>query len=153
MKFSFVYDHHNAEAEWSRRDLSEWLTDIFVAPGITVDEGCTGQIRTHIQRELEKEGWATNVKIDQELNLTVTAMKDDLAFQLQTGNMSRAPYDMLKLQYLYHAGKIQAAALAMPTKSCADIIGSNVANAERMCNELRVFDRIITVPILVVAFD
>ena len=80
-------------------------------------------------------------------------MKDDLAFQLQTGNMSRAPYDLLKLQYLFQSGKIEAAALALPTKEAAKEIGDNIANAERVIKELQLFDRVITVPILVVAFE
>jgi restriction endonuclease BglII len=153
MKFAYVYDHHNAGAEWSRRDLQEWLTDIFEAPHLKIGERCTPEIRQHVQGELEKEGWAINVKIDQSLGLTVFAIRKDMAFQLQTGNMSRAPYDLLKLQYLYTSDRIEAAALAMPTKECADRIGSNVANAERICNELQLFNRIITIPILVVAFN
>lgn len=153
MKFAYVYNHHNAQAEWSRRELQEWLTDIFEAPGIQIRAGCTSAVRDHVQSELRKEGWAENVKIDQNLGLTVSAMRDDLAFQLQTGNMSRAPYDLLKLQHLYQAGRIEAAALAVPTKAGADQIGSNIANAERISNELQVFNRIITVPILLIAFE
>jgi len=153
MKFAFIYDHHNAGAEWSRRELQDWLTDIFEAPHLKIRERCTADIRKHVQGELEREGWASNVKVDQNLGLTVSAMRDDLAFQLQTGNMSRAPYDLLKLQYLYQAGRIEAAGLGVPTKECADKIGSNVANAERICNELELFNRIITVPILIVAFN
>jgi hypothetical protein len=103
MKFAFTYDHHNAAAEWTRRELQEWVTDIFEAPNIRIGSGCTSEVRDHVQRELLKEGWAANVKIDQNLGLTVSAMRDDLAFQLQTGNISRAPYDLLKLQYLYQA--------------------------------------------------
>jgi hypothetical protein len=153
MKFAFTYDHHNASAEWTNRELQDWLTDIFEAPSVKIREGCTPEIRGHVQTELEKEGWAINVKVDESLGLTVFAMRDDLAFQLQTGNMSRAPYDLLKLQHLYQTEKIESAALAIPTKECAEAIGSNIANADRICKELQVFNRIITVPILVVAFS
>ena len=153
MKFAYVYDHHNASAEWSRRELQEWLTDVFEAPHVIVGPGSTSEIRAHVQTELGKEGWELNVKIDQSLGLTVSAMRGDLAFQLQTGNMSRAPYDLLKLQHLYESKRIEAAALAMPIKEAAQTIGSNVANAERLCNELQLFNRVITVPILVIAFE
>src|SRR5262245_633162 len=140
MKFAYVHDHHNASAEWSRRELQEWLTDVFEAPDLRIADRCTPHIRHHVQTELEKEGWAINVKINQDLGLTVFAMREDLAFQLQTGNMSRAPYDLLKLQYLYSIERIESAALAVPTKSCAERIGSNIANAERICNELQLFN-------------
>lgn len=152
MRLDHVYDHHNAVAEWERRELQEWLTDVFEAPGIRMRESCTTEIREHVRHEFEKEGWAINVKIDQGLGLSVFAMKEDLAFHLQTGNISRAAYDLLKLQYLYDSKRIEAAALAMPTKACAAILGSNIANTDRITNELELFNRIITVPIAVIAF-
>ncbi len=153
MKLSFTYNHHNADAEWERRELKEWLTDVFAAPAVKIESRCTPEIRRHVEQEFVNEGWATDVRLDQELMLTVFAMKEDLAFQLQTGNMSRAPYDLLKLEYLYKNNRIQAAALALPTKEAAGIIGDNIANADRVCRELKLFDRVINVPIIVVAFD
>ncbi len=152
MNYDFCYEHHNAQAELERREIQDWLTDIFEAPAVKIQARCTSKIRTHVQGELQKEGWALNVKIDQNLGLTISALSKDVGFQLQTGNMSRGPYDFLKLQHLYHMRKIEVAALAVPTKACADKIGSNVVNAERICNELELFNRVITVPILVIAF-
>src|SRR5262249_62229056 len=102
MKLAFTYDdHHNAGAEWERRDLKEWLTDVFEAPAIKIQRHCTQEIHQHVQQEFMNQGWAIDVRLDQQHQLAVTALKDDLAFQLQTGNMSRAPYDLLKLQYLF----------------------------------------------------
>lgn len=153
MKLAFTHQHHNGGAEWEKRELFEWITDIFEAPAIKLEAGCTGLIRQHITREFQSEGWGQDVKIDQALNLTISAMKDDLAFQLQTGNISRAPYDLLKLQHLYMTERIEAGALALPTGEAAAKIGSNVANAERVCKEMTAFDRVITVPILLIAFE
>jgi hypothetical protein len=153
MKIDHLYDHQHSVAAWKDRELYEWLRSVFEAPAIQVREGHTDEIRQHVREEFQREGWATNVKIDSDLGLSVFAMKSDLAFHLQTGNISRAAYDLLKLQYLYTARKIQAAALAVPTKECAVGLGSNLANAERITSELQLFDRIITVPILVIAFQ
>lgn len=153
MKLAFTYAHHNGDTEWQKRELYDWITDIFEVPSVKLGPRCTGDIRQHISREFQADGWAEDVKIDQELNLTVFSLKDDLAFQLQTGNISRAPYDLLKFQHLHQSKKIEAAALAVPTKHAAAKIGSNIANAERVCKELLVFDRVITVPILLIAFE
>ncbi len=154
MKLAYTYDdHHSAGGEWERRDLKEWLTDVFEAPAVPIAPRCTPLIRDHVEAELLNEGWALNVKLDQNYGIKVFAEKNDLAFQLQTGNMSRAPYDLLKLQYLFQSQRIEAAALALPTKEAAKAIGDNIANAERVINELQLFDRVITVPILVVAFE
>lgn len=153
MKLQFIYDHHYGRAAWEQRDLYEWITDVFEAPSIKMQPGCTNDIRNHIASEFTAEGWALNVKIDQELRNTVTAIKGDLAFQVQTGNMSRAPYDLLKLEYLAQSKKIKAAAFALPTKFAASKIGSNIANFERVSKELAIFEQVIHVPILLIAFE
>ena len=153
MKLAGTYDHHNGVAEWERRELYEWLTDVFEAPAVKIQSKGTPAIREHVKQEFMNAGWAIDVMLDQHHQLAVTAMKDDLAFQLQTGNMSRAPYDLLKLEYLFQSKKIQAAALALPTLAAAKIIGDNIANADRVCRELKLFDRVIHVPISVVAFE
>ncbi len=154
MKLANTYDdHHNAGAEWSQRGLKEWLADVFEAPAVPIAPRCTSDIRQYVEAKFLNEGWARNVKLNQNYGIKVFAEKNDLAFQLQTGNMSRAPYDLLKLQYLFQSQRIEAAALALPTKAAAKIIGDNVANAERIISELQLFDRVITVPILIVAFE
>jgi hypothetical protein len=129
------------------------LTDVFEAPGVPIKAGGTSAIKEHVTTEFLNEGWAMDARLDQEANLRVSALKDDLAFQLQTGNMSRAPYDLLKMQYLCTSGKIKAAAIALPTVKAAKIMGDNIANAERVIRELQLFEKVITVPVLVVAFD
>ena len=153
MKLAAAFSLHNGDAEWERRNLTDWITDLFAAPSIEVAPGCTGCIRTHIRDELTVAGWSFNPRIEPLYDLSVTGMYRDLAFQIQTGNISRAIYDLVKLQYLYTQKKIEAAALAVPTKAAAEIIGSNVANADRVWSELQLFDRIITVPMLLVAFE
>lgn len=154
MKLAFTYkDHHSAGHEWERRELFEWLTDVFEAPAIDIRQGCTAKIKEHVATEFLNEGWAMEAKLDQSANLRVTAIRDDVAFQLQTGNMSRAPYDLLKMQYLCTSGKIKVAAIALPTVKAAKLMGDNIANAERVVRELRLFEKVITVPVLVIAFD
>jgi hypothetical protein len=144
---------HNGDAEWQRRDQYEWLTDLFEAPSITVARGSTGQIRSHLRRELTNAGWSYGVRVDPGFDLNVTGRYRNLAFQVQTGNISRAMYDLLKMEYLYKEKKIQCAALALPTKAAASAIASNVANADRVWGEVQLFDRIITLPLLLVSFE
>jgi hypothetical protein len=152
MRFVASYSHHNGVGFWRNRDLYEWLTDIFEAPKIRIGPGLTADIRQHVKKELEREGWAFNVSIDAQTDLAVFARKNDLVIQLQTGNISRYAYDILKIQHLYLKKEIEAAALAVPTKDAAQLIGSNISNVERIWNELNIFDRVITVPLMVIAF-
>ena len=153
MQFAEAYSHHNGRDQWAQRRLADWLMDVFQRPDLTVGPGSTTAIRDHVKAELAAEGWPFDVKIDQAYELTVFGIKDDLSFHLQTGNASRAPYDLLKLQHLFSARRIEAAALALPTRQAASNIGSNIASFERIMNELRLFDRTITVPIFLIGFE
>jgi len=153
MRFVASYSHHGGVDLWRDRDLYEWLTDVFEAPAIHVGARTTADIRTHLRHELEKEGWGFNVRVDAESDLTVFARNSDLVVQLQTGNISRYAYDILKIQHLYAKQEIEGAALALPTRDAAEAIGSNIANVERIWNELNIFNRVITVPLLVIAFE
>lgn len=154
MNFIAGYSHRNGNIEWKKRELDEWLTDAFNAPAIALESHATAAIRSHIRSELTKEGWSEELYIAKDqAGATIFSQKDDLAIQLQTGNVSRVFYDLLKLQYLFSRNKIEAAALAVPTRSGASQLGSNIANFERLCGELQLYDRIITVPILVIAFE
>lgn len=153
MRYVEAYSHHNGEAEWQKRELFEWLTDVFVAPSLNIEKGSTTLIRTHIRNQFEEQGWSGEIKLDPSSDLTVFSMKQDLAFQVQTGNISRAFYDLLKLQFLYTAEKIEAAALAVPSQIAAQRIGSNIAYFNRVMNELSLFNRVISVPLLLISFE
>lgn len=153
MKYLEAYSHHNGEAEWQKRELFEWLTDVFMAPAVNITRGSTNLIRSHIRSQFEEQGWSGEIRIDANYDLTVFSMKGDLAFQVQTGNISRAFYDLIKLQYLYSIEKIEAAALAVPSQLAAQRIGSNIASFNRIMNELALFSRIITIPLLLISFE
>ena len=154
MKLAYTFDdHHCAGHLLEKQDLKDWLTDIFEGPSIAIEPRCTHAIRSHVERELMSEGWAHETKVHQNYGLTVMAEKHDVAFQLQTGNVSRAFYDLLKMQYLYECRRIEVGVLAVPTQSAAKLIGSNLAYAERVIDELGLFNRIITLPVFVIAFE
>jgi hypothetical protein len=120
---------------------------------LAVEAGSTGRIRAHLRDELTNAGWSYDVRIDPGFDLTVTGIYRDMAFQIQTGNISRAMYDLWKLQYLYSQTKIAVAALAVPTRDAAALIGSNIAQVDRIWREVQLFDRIITLPLLLVSFE
>lgn len=153
MRFEASYSHHHGVDVWQDRDLYEWITDLFEIPNLMIGDARTTAIRDQLKSGLEKEGWAFNVRVDAEADLSVFAKNDDLVIQLQTGNISRYAYDLLKIQHLYAKKEISAAALAVPTKKAAQLIGSNITNAERVWNELQIFNRFITVPMMLIAFE
>jgi hypothetical protein len=154
MNFVEGYSHRNGNIEWEKRELDEWITDVFNAPAIAIESHATDAIRDHVRGELTQQGWSGEVPIAPHFTaVTIFSLKDDLAIQIQTGNVSRVFYDLVKIQYLFSRNRIEAAALAVPSRNAAQRLGSNVANFERLCGELQLYDRIITVPILVISFE
>jgi hypothetical protein len=144
--------HKGAEEEIRSREGS-WLFSLYNTPDIDVTPRGGALIRDYTRNQLALQGWSGEITISSEHDLTVFSKKGDLAFQIQTGNASRAPYDLLKLQYLYAERSITAAVLALPTRAAARVLGDNIASFDRVAGELELFDRIITVPLLVLAFE
>lgn len=153
MRLACFYSHEGGVDEVRKAGLFDWVACLFEKPGIEVGEAQTSAIRNYLRTQLEADGWAINVRIDAESNLTVFARKSDLVFQLQTGNICRYAYDLLKLQHLYIKNEIKVAILAVPTKIAAREIGSNVTNLDRVQNELELFSHFITIPIMVISFE
>lgn len=146
------YDHKGAEEEVRNRN-GAWLFSLYNTPEVDVVPKGGALVREYTRNKLAAQGWTGEVTINAQHDLTVFAKKADVAFQIQTGNASRAPYDLLKLQYLYAERTIAAGVLALPTRAAAKVLGDNIACFDRVVGELQLFDRIITVPLLILAFE
>ena len=112
--------------------------------------GKSSPVRDHILEALSKSGWSDELDVDCQSAFTITSIKGRIGLCLQTGNMSRMYADLLKLQTIYLRGLIEAAIMLLPTTEAAQSFGSNIANQERLMRELAIFERVITVPMLVV---
>jgi hypothetical protein len=111
------------------------------------------QIRFAILNKLRSAGWSKEVRLSSLSGITVTSMQQNTALCLQTGNMSRFYADLIKLQYLFVIGNIQDAVYIVLTRKLAKQLGSNLAHFERLVEELKLFDKVITVPMLVVGIE
>ena len=110
-------------------------------------------LRTIVSAALRDLGWSNAVRISPNYRLTITSMREDTALTLQTGNAGRSYADLLKLQYLFVEGKCRQSIYILPSKIRARQMGENLANFERVTSELRLFEYIITVPMLVVGLE
>jgi hypothetical protein len=121
--------------------------DLEITPGVSK------KIREKILEGLKKKGWSSHVKLSSVSKINITAMYSRCALCLQTGNMGRFYADLLKLQYLFKKKLVDSAIFIVPTKRMAQIIGGNVANFDRLVDELRLFEDIITIPMVVIGLD
>jgi len=115
--------------------------------------GKTTPVRDHILDALSKSGWSGEFEVDRDSAITITSVKGRVGLCLQTGNMSRMYADLLKLQTLYLRNIIDAAVMLLPTDDAAREFGSNIANQERLMRELAIFERVITVPAVIVGIE
>lgn len=148
-----VESFNGGREEWESLGYLDFIKGIFDAPGISMTLGSTTRIREHVNQALIIDGWATPFPIPGLSQLEITAKKDSMGFQIQTGNVSRYAYDLLKLQNVFMSGQVSCVCLAVPSASAAREIGGNLANSFRIIEELRSFSKFINVPLLVLAFD
>lgn len=110
-------------------------------------------IRNSILDLLYHEGWSKQVRIHAKHGITLTSKYRKTALCLQTGNMARFYADLIKLQSQYIDNKISSSIYILPTADTSRILGSNMANYERLTSELEdIYNRVITVPMIIYGF-
>lgn len=97
-----------------------------------------------------KYGWSDKFKISPDSNISITSHKEDVGLCIQTGNMGRFYADLLKLEFLFNQERIQAAFYILPDKALSKFWGENIANFERMKNEVGIFSKILHTPLYII---
>ena len=124
------------------------------APHVQIGRRMTRTIKSHISNQLLNEGWASRVKVSPNSELILNLFKDSVIVHIQTGNIARVYYDLMKIQAMYDQDLVLCGVLVLPIASAARAMGSNMAQAERVANELdHVFSDQIQVPIFIVGFE
>lgn len=118
-----------------------------------VDKESLIEFKDIVKDSLEKSGWSGEYRLDTQSKITITSYYNEIGLCFQTGNVGRMYADLLKLQSLYIKGKITAGIMLVPLARTAKILGSNIANYERLVKELSIFGEVITMPIVVLGFD
>jgi hypothetical protein len=150
------YSHREAQEVLGKVGLADVPAQALNAPKITIKLGCSKAIKRHVATHLlGADGWASSVKVDASLGPSVNALHaSGVAFHVQTGNIARAFYDLMKLQSLYHQRRAIASILAVPTNVAARKIGGNLANFDRVREELEsLFSDQVSMPLLLAAFE
>lgn len=134
-------------------DLLEEVQLAIQNANVKSGSGSAPKIRTAILGGLATKGWSGEVALSSDSEITITSAKSKIGLCLQTGNVSRMYADLMKLQKLYVDGAIIAGIVIVPSKLCAKKIGSNVANSVRLSKELKIFERVITSPLVILSME
>ena len=153
-KFSASASHRSAKELLDAKGLRQHVIDALDAPMIAVGRGQTDLVKTHVTDYLRAKGWASPITLDPALDLTINAGRDGVALQVQTGNITRAFYDLMKMQSLYDRNKVTCGVLVVPTTAASRKLGSNYTGFDRVERELAgPFFSQITIPIYLVSFE
>jgi len=149
----YFYSHQGAEEVFpiaARADIEVALAECT----IRIERGSASLIRDYLEKSLSQCGWPSQYQVEPPSRITITSLKDGVGLCMQTGgNMSRMYADLLKLQKLYLEDSIFSGAIILPTSKAARDLGDNIANADRLAAELKVFRRVIHMPIVVFSFE
>lgn len=151
MKFS-TYEHLHARSIADSAATAEVL-DAVQQLNLPIARLAAPKIRAALLDLLYKSGWPDEVLLAPGSTITVTSMKNRVGLCLQTGNYARVYADLLKLQKLFVDGAINVGLLIVPSDVSAKLLGDNLASSARLQKELRIFQNVITCPILVVAIE
>lgn len=153
MQINQVIDSNNGKEKLLvKQKIWNEIKDCFTNPQIRMDKGDAPYIKREVAEILTKCGWAENVKISPS-NLSINFLKNKIGLCLQLGNYARVYADLLKLQLMYEKDTIEIGIIAVPFKDKAKLIGSNVAQFERLTAEIKLFCKIIHLPLVIIGLD
>jgi hypothetical protein len=149
-------NHRNATQLLDACGLRDIASAALSAPSLSVHRGCSAEVRDHIDAFLGAQGWVSPVKIELGMGPELNALhpRCKVVLQVQTGNVARAFYDLMKMESLFTRRRAACGILAVPTSMAARVIGGNLASFDRVCEELQslFFDQ-IRIPVLVAGFE
>ena len=152
MRYVRAFNHNGGAQILSPSHLEE-IQNALERPDVVVSKGMAGRINGVFRKALESKGWAINPRIHPGFGLTINAMKNRTALTMQTGNIVRAFYDLMKFEVMYKNSRIDVGVLVLPSKDAANHLGSNVANFLRVSTELELFETVVTSPCVLIAFE
>ncbi|WP_180955072.1 BglII/BstYI family type II restriction endonuclease [Bacillus sp. V3-13] len=146
------YSHRNGSSVVPSLDIDYLETELQNIE-FAFKERSSRKLRETIFNLLRLNGWSSEIKISVESDITISSIKNNIGLCLQTGNISRYYADLLKLQTMFLEEKIYSAIYIIPTKDAAQKMGDNIANLERVIQELEIFRYVITIPIVIIGIE
>jgi hypothetical protein len=110
----------------------------------------SGELKNRLNTEFKLMGWFNSLKVDPNLNWKIQYYYDESAILYYFSNKARASLDLVKIQHLYQLNKIKKSIYIVLCKNEAIEMGDNLANFETLLKETKTFNKIFTLPILLI---
>ena len=155
MIFAKEYDHRGAKKMLQSLGLYAFVRSLVDAPAVIVQTGAAPAIKKHIAARLRAQGWAMPAHVRHGYNPSLNAMHPDLVvLHVQTGNIARAFYDLLKMEAVHAQDRAVCGVLIVPANEASRKIGGNLADFQRIKDELSaLYTPVINLPVLVIGFE
>ncbi|MBC16733.1 MAG: hypothetical protein CL942_06745 [Desulfovibrio sp.] len=150
---SYTFGHRFGEKVVHQEMLNE-IYGVIASVTIKPANSQARPIKAAVLGGLKNAGWSDPVALSVHSGITITSIKDEVGLCLQTGgNMARGYADLIKLQTLYQRETISSGIILMPTKIAADALGSNIVNYDRFKREMEIYERTITMPLVIIGWE
>jgi hypothetical protein len=133
--------------------IQSQIAQVIQSVSVKPRRGGGTRIRDAIITGFKAFGWSGKFLVAKGSNITITSMHEGVGLCVQTGNVARMYADLIKLQTLYLDNAIRSAAIIVPSKPVARLLGSNLAQANRLERELEIFKKAYNVPTLIFALE
>lgn len=153
MQHTQTHSHRRGYEILQSKGIVDNIVGLIYSPFIPFETGAAPKINEYFRSALSLDGWALGPRVHPAFKVDINAMKDKVGLTIQTGNITRAFYDLMKFQVLHLNDRIDVSVLILPSSDAAVALGSNIANFTRVTNELELFMDVVTVPCLVLSFD
>lgn len=153
MKIDQIYSSNDGKSIlFSKHQIWDELSQTLSNSKIRFEKRESQNIKMEISRHLNRLGWADSVKIEP-TNLTINFIKSRVGLCIQLGNVARTYADLLKMQILYDRKIIDVGVIAVPVRYVSKEMGSNLAQYERLEEEVKIFDKIIKAPLIIIGLS
>lgn len=150
---TFRFSHLGGDDELPQQEAYEIIQAVEKCQN-PVARGYGPDLRKEVLAELNKLGWTGAVKVAHGSKISIASQKNRVGLGIQTaGNMSRMYADLIKLQQMYLNDAIRVGVFIMPTALAARELGDNLANSDRLESELKIFRKVIHMPLTVISFQ
>ncbi len=155
MKCVAEYSSAEGRQVLEKLGLYSTLKDALAAPHLVVRRGVSRELKAHVGAVLARSGWAFDIRLGSGSQVSLSAFHHlGAGVQVQTGNVARAFYDLLKLQSMFDQERMKVGVMLLPTKAAARTLGDNIANFDRTRLEHDYyFSNAIDLPLMMFAFE
>jgi len=152
MKVCDYYSHMDAKNIISGKNLFDEISNCLTIDNLFFARGNPARIKKEVGNKFNAQGWADRINLKNS-NISINFLKFKIGVCLQIGNVARMYADILKLYYLYDEGIIDVGVVCVPHQLESAKLGANYARYDRLKKELKLFGKIIQVPVLVICLS